>query len=211
MSDATLFLFVWGIIKSHVNLAMRLATHPIVQPVIVWQFSSNGSSPHNQYFLRSCQFSCSSCPHFRLLNLPCDVLSFAKYFCSPWMASLCLQQPRYLRSGRGSADHLVCTRVSHFAKCCVDISGHLYPVRYFISFLSSHEFSEFSRCKFVVHWAFVVFEVLKKSKSENHIEWEPNISEMIRGFQMWPQNSNRITFNPFWPKTVKNWDFWKYP
>ena len=29
--------------------------------------------------------------------------------------------------------------------------------------------------------------------------------EMVRGFQIWPQNSNLITFEPFfWPKTVEN-------
>ena len=39
----------------------------------------------------------------------------------------------------------------------------------------------------------------KKSECENHIKWSPNtsISKMVRRFQIWTQNSNRITFDPF--------------
>ena len=31
----------------------------------------------------------------------------------------------------------------------------------------------------------------------------PIISKITRGFQIWPQNSNRITFDPFWPKNFR--------
>ena len=40
----------------------------------------------------------------------------------------------------------------------------------------------------------------------------PKISKMIKGFQIWPQNSNRITFDPiFGQKTVENRDIFKNP
>ena len=46
---------------------------------------------------------------------------------------------------------------------------------------------------------------VKKSKCENHIKWGIIICKMMRGFQIWTQNSNRITFDPlFGQKTVKN-------
>ena len=35
----------------------------------------------------------------------------------------------------------------------------------------------------------------KNSKCENHVKWEPIICKMRRGFQIWPQNSNRTTFD----------------
>ena len=38
---------------------------------------------------------------------------------------------------------------------------------------------------------------VKKSNFEIHIKWEPIMRKMMRGFQIWPQNSNRITFDPF--------------
>ena len=33
-----------------------------------------------------------------------------------------------------------------------------------------------------------------KKKCKNHIKWVPKICKMIRRFQIWPQNSNRVTF-----------------
>ena len=35
----------------------------------------------------------------------------------------------------------------------------------------------------------------------------PKICKTMRGFQIWPQNSNQLRFEPFffWPKTVGNW------
>ena len=45
----------------------------------------------------------------------------------------------------------------------------------------------------------------KKSKCKNHIKWGLMIFKMMWGFQIWPQNSNRITFYPlFGQKTVEN-------
>ena len=41
---------------------------------------------------------------------------------------------------------------------------------------------------------------VKKSKCENNNKRGPRISQMMRGFQIWPQNSNRITFDPFLAK-----------
>ena len=41
---------------------------------------------------------------------------------------------------------------------------------------------------------------VKKSKCENHIKWSPKICQMMRGFQIQPQNSNQIIFDAFWPK-----------
>ena len=53
---------------------------------------------------------------------------------------------------------------------------------------------------------------VKKSKSENRIRLGPIICKMMRGFQIWPQNSNPITFDPlFGQKTVESRDFWKNP
>ena len=47
---------------------------------------------------------------------------------------------------------------------------------------------------------------VQKSKCENNIKWGPKRRKMMRGFQIWPQNSNRITFHPhFAQKAVKNW------
>ena len=37
---------------------------------------------------------------------------------------------------------------------------------------------------------------VKKWKCESHFKWEPIICKIMRGFQVWPQNSNRITFDP---------------
>ena len=49
---------------------------------------------------------------------------------------------------------------------------------------------------------------VKKSKSENCIKWGPKICRMTRGFQIWPQNSNRITFDPLLVQlTVESRDF----
>ena len=49
------------------------------------------------------------------------------------------------------------------------------------------------------HNLFEIFEntcVVKKSKFENHIVSGSILRKMMRGFQIWPQNSNRITFPP---------------
>ena len=63
--------------------------------------------------------------------------------------------------------------------------------------------------------AFEVTKILwevKKSKCENLNNFGPKISEMMRGFQIWPQNSNLITFDPlFGQKTVENRDIFKNP
>ena len=45
---------------------------------------------------------------------------------------------------------------------------------------------------------------VKKSKFENIIKWEPIISQMMRGFQIWPQNSNRTTFDLILDKKLSN-------
>ena len=53
---------------------------------------------------------------------------------------------------------------------------------------------------------------VKKSKCENHAKCGPTICKMMRGFEIWPQNSNRIIIDPlFGQKTVENRDFSKYP
>ena len=55
---------------------------------------------------------------------------------------------------------------------------------------------------------FQIFEnawEVKKSKCENHFKWVPIIlvCKMMRGFQIWPHNSNGIIFDPpFWPKKL---------
>ena len=44
----------------------------------------------------------------------------------------------------------------------------------------------------------------KKSNCENHIKWGPKRCKMMGGFQIWLQNQNRITFDPFFAqKTVQ--------
>ena len=46
---------------------------------------------------------------------------------------------------------------------------------------------------------------MSKLKCENHTKSGPKRCEMMRGFQIWPQNKNRISFDPlFAPKTVEN-------
>ena len=52
---------------------------------------------------------------------------------------------------------------------------------------------------------------IKKSRCENHLKWGPKISEMMRGFQTGPQNSNRIKFDPLLAKNIKNRDIFKNP
>ena len=42
----------------------------------------------------------------------------------------------------------------------------------------------------------------KKSKCKNHIKWGLIMCKMMRGFQIWPQNSNQITCDPFLAKTL---------
>ena len=37
------------------------------------------------------------------------------------------------------------------------------------------------------------------------------ICKMMRGFQIWPQNSNRITFDPPFGQKLKSRDLWKNP
>ena len=37
----------------------------------------------------------------------------------------------------------------------------------------------------------------QKIKMQNHIKRVPKICKIMRGFHIWPQNSNRITFDPF--------------
>ena len=37
---------------------------------------------------------------------------------------------------------------------------------------------------------------VKNSKFENYIKWEPMICRLTRGFWIWPQNWNRIKFDP---------------
>ena len=52
----------------------------------------------------------------------------------------------------------------------------------------------------------------QKIKCVNHIKWEPIIRQIIRKFQIWPQNLNRITFYPlFGHKSVENMDIFKNP
>ena len=46
----------------------------------------------------------------------------------------------------------------------------------------------------------------QKSECEDNIKWCPRRWQVVREFQMWPQNSNHIPFDPtFVPKTVENW------
>ena len=45
---------------------------------------------------------------------------------------------------------------------------------------------------------------VKKSKCENHVKSGPIICKMMRGVQIWPQNSNRITFDPFLGQKLSN-------
>ena len=40
----------------------------------------------------------------------------------------------------------------------------------------------------------------KKSRRENDNKWGPKRCQMMRGFQIWHQNSNRIKFDPFMAK-----------
>ena len=42
-----------------------------------------------------------------------------------------------------------------------------------------------------------------KSECENNIKWGPKRCEMMTGFQIWPQNSNRITFDPLLDKNCR--------
>ena len=43
-------------------------------------------------------------------------------------------------------------------------------------------------------------------KNGKCIKWGPKICRMMRGFQIWPQNSNRITYDPiFGQNIIKNW------
>ena len=61
---------------------------------------------------------------------------------------------------------------------------------------------------------FQIFEnawEVKKSKCENHFKWVPIIlvCKMMRGFQIWPHNSNGIIFDPPWSfsmlRRFKSW------
>ena len=46
----------------------------------------------------------------------------------------------------------------------------------------------------------------QKTKCENNIKWVFRRSKMMAGFQIWPQSSIWITFNPlFIQRTVENW------
>ena len=46
---------------------------------------------------------------------------------------------------------------------------------------------------------------VKSSDCENYIKCGTKRCQMMRGLQIWPQNSNRITFDPILAqKTVKN-------
>ena len=47
---------------------------------------------------------------------------------------------------------------------------------------------------------------IKNSEYGNHIKWVSKRCYMMRGFEVWPQNSNRITFDPLLAnKAVENW------
>ena len=51
---------------------------------------------------------------------------------------------------------------------------------------------------------------VKKSECENDVKWGPITCKMMRGFRIWPQNSNRITFDHLLgQKTVESRDFLK--
>ena len=52
----------------------------------------------------------------------------------------------------------------------------------------------------VANWKLWKCMESKKSKFENNIKWGPKMCKMTGGFQIWPQNWNWITFDPFWPK-----------
>ena len=56
---------------------------------------------------------------------------------------------------------------------------------------------------------------VKASKCENHIKSVPKICKMMRGLQIWPQNWNRIRFDPFsGQKSCQNglnWVFCQFP
>ena len=57
---------------------------------------------------------------------------------------------------------------------------------------------------------FQIFEntlEVKKSTCEDHVKWGHILRKMIRGFQIWPQNSNRITFDPFLGQKLSNLGF----
>ena len=49
----------------------------------------------------------------------------------------------------------------------------------------------------------------QKSKCKNHIKWGSKKCKMMRGFQIWLQNSNQVTFDPFWQKNCQK--LAKYP
>ena len=56
-----------------------------------------------------------------------------------------------------------------------------------------------------IKWNFWKYMGVKKSKW-NSIKWGPKICWMMRGFQIWPQNSSRITFDPlFGQKNYQKW------
>ena len=46
---------------------------------------------------------------------------------------------------------------------------------------------------------------VKKTECENHIKWGLIICEMMTGFQIRPQSSNRITFDPIFVKNCRKW------
>ena len=46
----------------------------------------------------------------------------------------------------------------------------------------------------------------KTLKCQNHNKWGPKVCKMMSWFQTWPQNSNRITFDPFLAKKVSEVD-----
>ena len=85
----------------------------------------------------------------------------------------------------------------------------------FMTLIPNLNIKIFNSKNFRAHRKFENFENawdVKKSKFENHIERGPIICKMTRGFQIWPHNSNRITFDPlFGPKTVESRDVFNNP
>ena len=74
---------------------------------------------------------------------------------------------------------------------------------YLMYFLTLHdELSDIYKLQFLKNWypAHICGQKItweaKKSKCENHINWGLKRCE-LRGFQIWLQNSNRVTFDPF--------------
>ena len=60
-------------------------------------------------------------------------------------------------------------------------------------------------------WNFWKWMEAEKSKCKNNAKMGPKICEMMRGFQIWPQNSNPIIFDPFLgQKTVQKWQTTRY-